>query len=286
MALASLFLIGYGSSSAQTRRVRPAAKTHRTPQAPVTIVGTATHWSLVFNAEFDGTGLNTRIWTPGWFGTGVTGPINPHELACYSSAQVAASPDAGPLNLSVTHAPSTCDGVERPYTGALVSTNPYDGRKVGGFQYRYGLLQARIYVPAYQGKLVANWPAVMTLGQAWPQDGEDDILEGLGGTVCFHFHNPENVYTGFGGCDRALTPGWHTVAAYWQPGSVTWYYDGVEVGQATEDVTSDPMYIVLADTVNEKSAGVAKPATMKVSWVRVWQPAGAHAARAGYMYSY
>jgi hypothetical protein len=286
IALVTPLLFTCASAGAKARPLATGSKTGAgVPKPPLSILGkSAADWSLVFDTEFTQSGLNTGIWRPGWFGTGITGPINVHELACYSSAQAGLAVP-GPLDLSLTNTPSTCDGVQRPYTGAVVSTNPYDGRADGGFQYRYGLLQARIYVPPYQGKLLANWPAVMTLGQEWPQDGEDDLLEGLGGTACFHFHSPQFVDEGLGGCDRALAPGWHTVSAYWQPGNVTWYYDGVEVGEAS-DVTSAPMYIVLANTVNEKSASVARPATMKVSWVRIWQPAGAHAARAGYMYSY
>ena len=34
---------------------------------------------LKFYDGFAGTHLNTRLWTPGWFGMGITGPVNPYR---------------------------------------------------------------------------------------------------------------------------------------------------------------------------------------------------------------
>jgi beta-glucanase (GH16 family) len=243
----------------------------KTPSGPLGMTGT---WKLILNAPFTGSALNTSLWQPGWFGTGVTGPINGNELACYSPANV--SLGDGTLDLRVTASSSMCEGVQRPYTGALLSTNPDDRRIPGGFQYTYGAVQARVYIPP-AGVNLADWPAVITLGQHWPEDGEDDILENLEGTACSHFHSPLNVFEGLGTCDEYLTPGWHTVASDWEPGSVTWYYDGAEIGKVTEGVTSAPMYLVIVNTVSVKGQAVTKPDTMRVAYVRVWQhpqPAG------------
>ena len=52
------------------------------------------------------------------------------------------------MNLDVTGASSECGGVTEPYTGAMVTTNPRDGRGSGGFQYTYGFLEARVNIPA------------------------------------------------------------------------------------------------------------------------------------------
>jgi beta-glucanase (GH16 family) len=171
------------------------------------------------------------------------------------------------MHLNVTASSSTCGGVTRPYTGAIVTTNPSDGRSSGGFQYTYGVLEVRVYVPA-DGTQIANWPAVWADGQSWPNDGEDDLMEGLNGQACFHFHD---VLGGPGGCDTTLKPGWHTFASDWQPGSVTYYYDGVDVGSITTGITSAPMYILLDNTVYPGEANITEADSMDVSYVRVWQ---------------
>jgi beta-glucanase (GH16 family) len=157
--------------------------------------------------------------------------------------------------------------VTEPYTSGMLTTNPSDGRSGPGYQYTYGVLEAKVYVPA-DGSVLADWPAVWTDGQTWPNDGEDDILESLGGVACWHFHDPLG---GPGNCDASITPGWHTFASDWEPGSVSYYYDGVKVGSISTGITSAPMYIILSNGVGTAPAAYTKPDSMQVSYVRVWQ---------------
>ncbi len=172
------------------------------------------------------------------------------------------------MHLNVTADPSTCGGVTEPYTGAMVTSNPFDGRSGdGGFEYTYGVLEALVYVPA-AGTQIADWPAVWTDGQYWPADGEDDVMEGQGGSACWDFHDLLAVPRS---CDQSLTPGWHTFASDWEPGSVTYYYDGVDVGTITTGITSEPMYIALDNTVHANESAVTQADSMQVQYVRVWQ---------------
>jgi hypothetical protein len=226
-------------------------------------------WTLILDSDFK-YGLDTSLWRDGWFGTGgISGPVNKNENACYSPRNISLPAD-GTLHLDVTADPSRCLGERRAYTGAIVTTNPA-GRGADGFQYRYGAMQARVFIPR-KGGLIANWPTVMTLGQVWPKDGEDDVLEGLNGVDCLHFHSPGFAPGGtLGGCDPGIRPGWHTIASNWEPGSVTWYYDGVEVDRVNQGVTSAPMYLVLLNTVSQKGRDVSRPDTLRVAYVRVWQ---------------
>jgi beta-glucanase (GH16 family) len=247
----------------KTHAKKPVAHAASATPAPAGIPG---KWNLVLNSGFSGPSLNTSIWQSGWFSTGITSPVNEHENDCYSSSNVT-FPGDGTMHLNVTAQPSTCGGTTHPYTGALVSTNPNDGRASGGFQYTYGVVEARVYIPA-SGTQIANWPAVWTDGQSWPADGEDDLVEGLGGKACFHFHDPLG---GPGACDTKLTPGWHTFASDWQPGSVTYYYDGVDVGSITTGITTAPMYIIMDNTTSIDDPSTSEADSMDVAYVRVWQ---------------
>ena len=95
------------------------------------------------------------------------------------------------------------------------------------------------------------------------------MLEGDGtGNSSYHYH-----YSGGGpGGDvnvPGATSGWHTYAADWEPGVITWYYDGQRVWQYTTGITSSPQYVILQLALSSNQSAV--PAMMKVKYVRVWQ---------------
>jgi beta-glucanase (GH16 family) len=237
------------------------AGTTRQKNASPQPLGIPGRWHLVLDSEFNGTRLPVD-WKAGWLASGVTRPVNSYEHDCYSPSNVT-FPGDGSMHLNVTAAPSVCAGVRRSFTGALVSTDPNHGRGAG-FQYTYGVVQARVYLPA-EGAALADWPAVWADGQNWPTDGEDDIVEGIDGQACFHFHDSLG---GPGRCLSSFSPGWHTFASDWQKGSVTYYYDGVEVGSITSGITSDRMFLLLNNTT---TAHRPIADSMRVQYVRVWQ---------------
>ena len=223
-------------------------------------VGVSGAWHTVFGDEFNGTSLDTSKWTRGWFGTGITGPVNSAETACYDDSLVTV-PGDGSLHLPLISKSSTCGGTARPYSGALVSST-------GKFQYTYGYYEVRAYLPAASTGAIADWPAVWSDGQSWPTDGENDTMEGLGGQACYHFHFPAG---GPGACANGNYTGWHIFGSDWEAGSVTYYYDGVKVGQITTGITASPQYLILDYTQGQYGGPTSVPALMQVDYVRVWQ---------------
>ena len=136
------------------------------------------------------------------------------------------------------------------------------------FTFTYGRMTARIWVPPGTGA-IRNWPAFWANGTGtWPTTGELNVMEGLRGRACWHFHSSSG---GPGGCAALANPsGWHIFAADWRPGSVTYFYDNVQVGRITTGVTGDPMYLVLNLGVSSlQSPPVTLPSEMLVDWVRV-----------------
>lgn len=229
-----------------------------TTTGPLGIPGT---WRKVFGDEFSGSSLDGSKWNSNWFGCSgcVTKPVNSHEESAYSPSQVSVSD--GSLHLKAIQQSTTVDGKTYPYLSGLVNSN-------GKAQFTYGAFEARIYTPS-SGTQIANWPAFWTNGQNWPTDGEMDVMEGLGGSACYHFHSPAG---GPGGCAPGSYTGWHTYGAEWKQGSVTYYYDGKQVGQITSGITSAPMYLILNHSISSSMGGnTVVPADMMVDYVRVWQ---------------
>lgn len=215
----------------------------------------------MFSDEFSGTALDGSKWNPNWLGCSgcVTPPVNSAEEAAYSPSQV--SVGGGYLHLKAIQQSTTVNGKTYPYVSGLVESN-------GKAQFTYGAFEARIYTPA-SGTQIANWPAFWTDGQNWPADGEMDVMEGLSGSACYHFHSSAG---GPGGCAPGSYTGWHTYGAEWKQGAVTYYYDGKQVGQITSGITSAPMYLILNNAVSSTYGGPTQvPADMMVDYVRVWQ---------------
>ena len=103
-------------------------------------------------------------------------------------------------------------------------------------------------------------------------------MEGLGGSAAHHFHSP----SGSPGTQVSGNfTGWHTYAADREPGVVTYFYDGTQVGQITTGITAAPMYIILDYAVSSAVGGpTSVDQTMKVDDVRVWQQSPESAQRA------
>lgn len=232
--------------------------------------GPSGSWTLKLNDEFDGTSLNTTNWSTGWYGSGVTPPVQSQELACYDPSQVTV--DGGLLKLKVIANPVTCNKGTNPHpyrSGAITS--------VGKREYSYGFFEAKILVDTDNNGSIYNWPAWWMDGTgSWPSTGELDIMEGLGGTANATWHGPENNGSGHNFADMAITPGWHTFAAQWEPGSVTAYYDGVKkkTYASSTNITSSVQFLALMEQVDQVGGhgGTLKvPSEMDVDYVRVWQ---------------
>ena len=222
-------------------------------------------YKMIFADEFNGGALNSANWVPGWFGSGITSPVQSNDYAANNSANVSVSD--GALNLRLTKQPIQVDGKTYPYTGALVSSN-------GKFSFAYGSIEFRAYVPADAQGNIADWPALWTDGQNWPVDGENDILEAIDGDATYHFHSGPADSDGLPNNGGNVTPkigGWHTFGANWQPGKVQYYYDSKLVGTITTGVTGAPQYIVMGIGIGPGSRPAAGASDLRVDWVRVWK---------------
>lgn len=241
-----------------TAQISPGAQvdTSSGSAAPDGVPGS---WTLKWSDEFNGSSLDSTKWTKGWFGTGITQPVDSSEIGAYDPNNVSIA--GGTLNIDAEHRAATVNGHTYPYSTGIVTTD-------GLFNFTYGVIEARIKLDGTNGQ-INNWPAFWADGQNWPADGELDVMEGLDGSAAYHFHS--NAGGPGSNVDGNYT-GWHTYTADWQPGRVDYYYDGHEVGSITTGITSSPMYLILDYAISGDSTGpTAAPDTMKVDYVRVWQ---------------
>jgi beta-glucanase (GH16 family) len=210
-----------------------------------------------------------------------------HELETYTDSPANASVD-GQGDLAIVARRDTTtgpDGLTRSYTSARLETQ-------GLFSARYGLIEARMQIPAGTGL----WSAFWMLGNditsvGWPDSGEIDVMETLGQdpfTVRATIHGP-GVRAGYSrgqNFDSAssLTSAFHTYAVSWSTNSVTWLLDGIPYARVTPAdlapgqtwVFNRPFHLLLnlavgGDYPGPPSSSTPFPATLLVDWVRVYQ---------------
>jgi beta-glucanase (GH16 family) len=256
--------VGAGSQPSSSPSTTPPtdAPSSADPSAPA-----GGPWRLAFDDEFSGTALNQNVWT-------TTYPWGSHynhgnnEAQCYEPGGV--TEGGGVLTLTARRAATSCDGITQPWSSGMVQSN-------GGYDFTYGWFEVRAKIPAGHG----FWPAFWALpsDHSWPP--EIDVMESWGGSSVpgvntsyrATYHDPSRGQIGVGVDAADLTNTWHTYAADWEPGSLTFYFDGRAVLKTVSQVSSQPMYLLanLALDGTDDLTGLPSPARMAIDWVRVWQ---------------
>jgi beta-glucanase (GH16 family) len=247
-----------------------------------------TRWPhLVWSDNFNGPA--GAVPSPGrWsFDTGGNGWGN-EELEYYTRRPANAELDGrGQLVISARAETYTGpDGVTRSYTSARLQT-------LHEFQFEYGLVEARIEVPAGQGLISQFWMLGNNAYEpdGWPGSGEIDTMEVRGsqpniveGTIHGPWSWAPHGLSGSLSSRPSLASGFHVYGVEWEPNRISFLLDGsVYQTIAPADLPTGaawpfrhPFFLLLDLAVGGVWAGAPihttpSPAHMIVDWVRVWQ---------------
>ena len=186
--------------------------------------------------------------------------------------------------MTITANPTPADqltaALNYKWTSGLINT-------ASEFEYRYGYTEITAQIPAGKGLWPAYWLRWADSGRAT----EIDIFEILGQSPNFlnstvHWNDGTGDYM-----DKTvrstvtdLSAGFHTYGMNWTESFVTFYLDGVQLGQMkTPAVMTTSMYIIanlaLGGWPGLPDATTPFPAELKIDYIRVWQDAAAMAPR-------
>jgi hypothetical protein len=197
-------------------------------------------WHVAFEDEFEGSALNTNVWSP-------TFPAGSVSGKCVSPNQV--SVGGGRLHLKLATTKISCPGVSTPTLGgATIDSVPGPGRQ--GKTYTFGYVEWKVYVSGPQSATsadgssctaygcISNWPQFWSRQESWGPSEIDQMesLHGSGktwGVPCYHnFPHAPFEDKNRGGCVETIGPGWHKFASDWEPGQpMKFYYDDKLVGE-------------------------------------------------------
>ncbi|MBA4065582.1 MAG: hypothetical protein C0501_18085 [Isosphaera sp.] len=238
-----------------------------------------TGWQMVFADEFNGTALDTDVWTAA-------------SGSRRNAVNTPAAVSVGGGNLTITTYTNETGGHRTGFVGSKDK-----------FQATYGYWEARINFQDSPGMWSAFWvhsPTIGSpLGDPYTAGTEIDIVEhrvrDAGGADISNKTVSNLHWDGYGanhqstGSGLKNNPGstplqgnFHTYAMQWDPTGYRFYIDGTQVWSTTQAISGRSEFIYLTSEVenygwagNIPAGGYGSLATsqtkMVVDWVRVWQ---------------
>ena len=209
------------------------------------------NWPLVANDEFDGTGLNTALWSA--YSGETTGGVGRHD----------------PDNLSVSD--GTLKITSHAYSSGGMAWS--EGQTHGRWEVRARTQQGTGY-----GAVILLWPDA----EDWPEGGEINFMEipkGQRNESHFVLHYGENNSQ-----IGTTTPGdftqWHNYAVEWGPDHVAGFIDGQEIFRSTDPKTIPPrsMHLAMQQDIGPYGKDWIPPlddttpaqVQLEVDWVRIY----------------
>jgi beta-glucanase (GH16 family) len=226
----------------------------------------AQKWKLTFDEEFNGTILDMNKWNIENYAPG--GYFN----CCLSYGTQYFTPNALSLQngyLDIETARQTI-GKYKYTSGAITTENK--------FSFLYGRVDIRAKLPKSQ----AFWPALWLLPDGTTSKGalfEIDIMELLGRDpttvyLANHWNVTHQTSVAFTGPD--FSQGYHVFSIIWTSQAITWYIDGIQRAQTSQEVSNKSMYLLINSTLGGHFAGYPDASTvlpqhMDLDYVRVYQ---------------
>ena len=240
-------------------------------------------YTMIWSDEFDGKKLDTDIWNY------ELGYIRNNELQLYTDSEVNARLENSMLIIEACKG----DPLGDKYTSASINTKIKKA-------FKYGMIEIKTKLPKGQGVWPAFWmmgnPSDASGNYSWPQCGEIDILEMVGGgdgdaTAHANLHwgsSYPDGYKNLNGSDNTyklkegvFNDDFHVFGFKWTEEEMVWYIDDEEyfsapITEAGMEMFHEEFFILLnlaigGDWPGDPNENTEFPAQYLIDYVRVYQ---------------
>lgn len=263
-----------------TTTVAPTTTT--TPPGDPQPLGPPGSYALIFQDEFDGTSLDTTKWVA--------------EEGRNANNVITRAANVTVHDGAMHHQLTQPGGTGTQVYGTFAETDMCFGTSNCPTPGRFNLYpgqvtEARVMFPGgcptgatSCAEDIWDWPAYWTTGHNWPEDGEYDVFEGLGGDASINYHSCQDT-TPTDGCADVANNGhptpaccygneWHTVTLVRGVTSSQVWWDGVL--QRTIPVGDNGLghsLVVALGKSNSRPVHLGVEGEIQVDYVRAWSPA-------------
>jgi beta-glucanase (GH16 family) len=243
-----------------------------------------TNWNIVWDDEFNGTSINTNIWS---FETGNNDGWGNNELEYYTGRTNNAYVGDGLLHIVARRESTNTFS----YTSARMNTLGTHNLPLYVTPI-YGRFEWRARLPAGVGM----WPALWMMGAdfpsiGWPGCGEIDVVENNGANPTFvqgslHAPNNFNPTSIFNFTDEDSVTNFHTYVLDWETNLTQWFVDGkLYETQISKAPFNAPFFFLMNlavggnylsvngvnPTIGQINAGTVFPQELQVDYVRIYE---------------
>jgi beta-glucanase (GH16 family) len=259
LALAVVLGCSAACSTGATATHDPTTTTRPSPPVPPNYAepyGPKGDWRLAFADNFTGTTLDKAHWSTCYYWDCTN--LGNNELEWYEPSQVTVHDGT----VSLTAEPGLSHG--KTYVSGMLSS-------YGKFSFEYGYAQIVAKLPVGQGM----WSAFWTLPEAGGFPPEIDIMENAAefDRVYLFVHYPPSNRDAADVVMPSFNTEFHTYGVDWEPGSISWYVDGVLAAHESVSI-SKPMYLLADLAVAGNPAPDAAdrfPQSLEIKSIEVWQ---------------
>ncbi|MFT3738030.1 MAG: glycoside hydrolase family 16 protein [Breznakibacter sp.] len=231
-------------------------------------------WELVFEDDFDHSKLDANNWMTGYYwGKALLNDnyVLKNEKQFFTDKNI----ELRDSLLKITSKKEAYQGkVWDPEMGFLPAKFEYTSGLIStghSFRQQYGKYDVKFRLQPGQHLNHSIWllgermiPQITVL-----KSNGKSVKAFEAGTIAGSIQKPEAKLQKLNG--PSLADDFHILTLEWLPGKITWYINGVKLGEQTSNIPNEPMYLIFSSHITDTMPDHQLPSSIEVDWVKCYK---------------